>query len=74
MDNMSENSETLMYEIGLRDRLFKSSKGAGNQVVVLTQGERLLVELIGMRDNMSIFFNRKLGFKMETHQKRRHTS
>jgi DNA-binding MarR family transcriptional regulator len=51
---MSENIETLMYEIGLRDRLFRSSKGAGNQIVVLTQRERLLVELIGMRDNMSI--------------------
>jgi DNA-binding MarR family transcriptional regulator len=54
MDNITENIETLMYEIGLRARLFRTSKGAGNHVVVLTQRERLLVELIGMRDNMSI--------------------
>jgi len=51
---MSENIEKLMYEISLRVRLFSNSKGAGKHVVVLTQRERLLVELIGMRDNMSI--------------------
>ena len=54
MDNMSENIETLLYEIGLRARLFRTSKGAKNHGVVLTPRERLLVELIGIRDNMSI--------------------
>jgi len=62
---MSENIEKLMYEISLRVRLFRNSKWAGKHVVVLTQRERLLVELIGMRDNMSIFFNHQLGFEME---------
>ncbi len=65
MDNMSENIAALMYEIGLRARLFRTSNGVGKHVVILTQRERLLVELIGMRDNMSIFFNHKLGFQME---------
>ena len=51
---MLENIETLMHEISLRFRLFRNSKGVGKHVVVLTQGERLLVELIGMRDNVSI--------------------
>ena len=51
---MSENIETLMYEISLRVRLFRNSKGAGKHVAVLTPRERLLVELIGMRDNISI--------------------
>ena len=60
---MSENIETLMYEIGLRDRLFRSSKGAENHIVVLTQRERLLLELIGMRDNMSIFLIRNSVLK-----------
>ena len=54
MDKMSENIATLMYETNLRARLFRTSNGAGNHVVALTQRERLLVELIGMRDNMSI--------------------
>ena len=54
MDNMSENIKKLMYEISLRVRLFRNSKKAGKHVVVLTQRERLLVELIGMRDNMSV--------------------
>lgn len=51
---MSENIKKLMYEISLRVRLFRNSKKAGKHVVVLTQRERLLVELIGMRDNMSV--------------------
>jgi len=51
---MSENIETLMYEINIRARLFRISSGAGTHVVVLTQRERLLVQLIGMRENMSI--------------------
>ena len=51
---MSENIEKLMYEISLRVRLFRNSKGAGKHGAVLTPRERLLVELIGMRDNMSI--------------------
>ena len=51
---MSENIKTLMYEISLRVRLFRNSKEAGKHVVVLTQRERLVVELIGMRDNMSV--------------------
>jgi DNA-binding MarR family transcriptional regulator len=54
MDNMSENIAALMYETNLRDRLFRTSNGAGKHIVALTQRERLLVELIGMRDNMSI--------------------
>jgi DNA-binding MarR family transcriptional regulator len=54
MDNMSENIATLMYETNLRARLFRTSNGAENDVVALTQRERLLVEIIGMRDNMSI--------------------
>ena len=54
MDNMSENIETLMYEINIRARLFRISNGAGKYVAVLTQRERLLVKLIVMRDNMSI--------------------
>jgi hypothetical protein len=65
MDKMSENIATLMYETNLRARLFRTSNGAGKHVVALTQLERLLVELIGMRDNMSIFFNHKLGFQLE---------
>ena len=54
MDKMSKNIAALMYETNLRARLFRTSNGAGNHVVALTQRERLLVELIGMRDNMSI--------------------
>ena len=41
---MSENIEKLMYEISLRVRLFRNSKGVGKHVVVLTPRERLLVE------------------------------
>jgi len=55
MDKMSENIAALMYETNLRVRLFRTSTGAaGKHVVALTQRERLLVELIGMRDSMSI--------------------
>ena len=53
-DNMSENIEKLMYETSLRVRLFRNSKGMGKHVAVLTPRERLLVERIGMRNNMSI--------------------
>lgn len=50
---MSKNIETLTYEISLRVRLFMASKG-GNNIADLTHRERLLLELIGMRENMSI--------------------
>lgn len=51
---MAKNIETLIYEISLRVRLFMASKEARNNIADLTQRERLLLELIGMRENMSI--------------------
>jgi len=51
---MAKNIETLIYEISLRVRLFMASKGARDNIADLTQRERLLLELIGMRENMSI--------------------
>jgi len=50
---MAKNIETLIYEISLRVRLFMASKG-GSNIADLTHRERLLLELIGMRENMSI--------------------
>ncbi len=51
---MTKNIETLIYEISLRVRLFMTSKRAGNAAIDLTDRECLLLELIGMRENMSI--------------------
>ena len=51
---MAKNIETLIYEISLRVRLFMASKQAGNRVADLTDRECLVLELIGMRDNMNI--------------------
>ena len=51
---MTKNIETLIYEISLRVRLFMASKSAGNSTLDLTDRECLLLELIGMRENMSI--------------------
>ena len=51
---MTKNIETLIYEISLRIRIFMTSKGARNRVADLTDRECLLLELIGMRENMSI--------------------
>lgn len=51
---MAKNIETLIYEISLRVRLFMASKGGSNNIADLTHRERLLLELIGMRENMSI--------------------
>ena len=52
-ESMAKNIETLIYEISLRVRLFMASKG-GSNIADLTHRERLLLELIGMRENMSI--------------------
>jgi DNA-binding MarR family transcriptional regulator len=51
---MTKNIETLIYEISLRVRLFMASKRAGNTDIDLTDRECLLLELIGMREKMSI--------------------
>jgi DNA-binding MarR family transcriptional regulator len=51
---MAKNIETLIYEISLRVRLFMTSKRVGNTNIDLTDRECLLLELIGMRENMSI--------------------
>ena len=51
---MTKNIETLIYEISLRVRLFMTSERAGNTAVNLTDRECLLLELVGMREKMSI--------------------
>ena len=51
---MAKNIETLIYEISLRVRLFMTSKRVGNTGIDLTDHECLLLEFIGMRENMSI--------------------
>lgn len=51
---MPKDIETLIYEMSLRVRLFMASKQASNRVADLTDRESLVLELIGMRDNMSI--------------------
>jgi DNA-binding MarR family transcriptional regulator len=53
-ESMTKNIETLIYEISLRVRLFMTSKRAGNTAIDLTDRECLLLELIGMRENISI--------------------
>jgi len=51
---MSKKIEVLIYEIALRVRLFMASGAGGEKIANLTDRESLLLELIGMRENMSI--------------------
>jgi DNA-binding MarR family transcriptional regulator len=51
---MSKKIEMLIYEIALRVRLFMASKAVGKTVADLTERESLLLELIGMREDMNI--------------------
>jgi DNA-binding MarR family transcriptional regulator len=51
---MSKEAEALVYEISLRVRLFMASMKVRRKVADLSERESLLLELIGMRDNMSI--------------------
>jgi DNA-binding MarR family transcriptional regulator len=46
--------ETLIYELSLRARLYRVSKGLSERPAELSEREALLLELIGLRGSMSI--------------------
>jgi DNA-binding MarR family transcriptional regulator len=51
---MPKAIETLIYEISLRVRLYMASKAVSQRAADLTERESLILELIGMNNNMSI--------------------
>ena len=51
---MKKNTESLIYDLAFRVRLYIASKVSENKVGDLTDRESLIIELIGMKGNMSI--------------------
>ena len=51
---MKKNTESLIYDLAFRVRLYIASKVSENKVGDLTDRESLIIELIGMQGNMSI--------------------
>ena len=51
---MKKNTESLIYDMAFRVRLYIASKISENKVGDLTDRESLIIELIGMKGNMSI--------------------
>ena len=51
---MKKNTESLIYDLAFRVRLYIASKISENKVGGLTDRESLIIELIGMKGSMSI--------------------
>jgi DNA-binding MarR family transcriptional regulator len=51
---MKKNTESLIYDMAFRVRLYIASKISENKVGDLTDRESLIIELIGMKGSMSI--------------------
>jgi DNA-binding MarR family transcriptional regulator len=51
---MKKNTESLIYDMAFRVRLYIASKISENKVGDLTDRESLIIELIGMKNSMSI--------------------
>jgi len=51
---MKNNTESLIYDMAFRVRLYIASKISENKVGDLTDRESLIIELIGMKGSMSI--------------------
>ncbi|MGD2013159.1 MAG: winged helix DNA-binding protein [Desulfobacterales bacterium] len=51
---MKKNTESLIYDMAFRVRLYIASKISENKVGDLTDRESLIIELIGMKKSMSI--------------------
>ena len=51
---MKHNTEKLIYDMAFRVRLYIASKISENKVGDLTDRETLILELVGMKGNMSI--------------------
>ena len=51
---MKKSTETLIYEMAFRVRLYIASKISEKRVGDLTDRESLIIELLGMKGNMSI--------------------
>ncbi|NIO17385.1 MAG: hypothetical protein GTN70_10440 [Deltaproteobacteria bacterium] len=51
---MNESMEMLIYEMALRVRLFRMMSGSENDMGHLSDREMLILELLGMRKNMSV--------------------
>ncbi|MGD8716955.1 MAG: hypothetical protein PVG70_20535, partial [Desulfobacterales bacterium] len=51
---MKKSTETLIYEMAFRVRLYIASKISEKRVGDLTDRESLILELLGMKGNMSI--------------------
>jgi len=51
---MKKNTEKLIYDMAIRVRLYMASKVSEQKVGDLTDRETLILELVGMKGNMSI--------------------
>jgi DNA-binding MarR family transcriptional regulator len=51
---MKKTTETMIYEMAFRVRLYMASKSSGKKVADLSDREALILELIGMKGSMSI--------------------
>ena len=51
---MKKTTETMIYEMAFRVRLYMASKSSGKKVADLSDREALILELIGMKGRMSI--------------------
>ena len=51
---MKNDTEKLIYDMAIRVRLYIASKVSEQKVGDLTERETLILELVGMRGNMSI--------------------